>query len=155
MVDRATALEQEAAGSFPDLEQRLRHAGVAPRPTPLTPAQLEAVDIRPGALVDSVELTDADRMDELLLQHCVGEGKDGLLVDTHGACEGAADHAAAIRLVDRVNRARGQIWRWMHDESPGTSSEDLQRRWHDVHARDVACGAWVQADDGAWHKKPC
>jgi hypothetical protein len=78
MVDRATALEQQAAGSFDDLEQRLDRAGIEPRPVPLTPGQLEALGIRPAPLVDESDLTDADRLDGLLAQHCIGEGRDGL-----------------------------------------------------------------------------
>ena len=155
MVDRATALEQEAAGSFVEIEEKLSHAGVAPRPVPFTPAELEAVDVRPPPLVDNVDMTDADRIDELLLQHCVGEGRDALLVDTRSSCEGAADHVVALQLVDRVNRARGQIWAWMHEQKPALSIADLRRTWHEVHARDVVCAGWVQGADGTWHAKPC
>ena len=91
MVDRATALEQQASGSFDDLELKLDRAAIEPRPVPLTPEQLEALGIRPAPLVDESDLTDADRLDGLLAQHCVGEGKDGLIVDTRDACKGAAD----------------------------------------------------------------
>ncbi len=52
MVDRATALEQQAAGSFDELEQQLARAAIAPRPVPLTPEQLEALGIAPPPLVD-------------------------------------------------------------------------------------------------------
>ena len=81
MVDRATALEQQAAGSFDDIELKLDRAAAEPRPVPLTPEQLEALGIHPASLVDESELTDADRLDGLLTQHCVGEGKDGLIVE--------------------------------------------------------------------------
>jgi hypothetical protein len=88
MVDRATALEQQAAGSFDDIELKLDRAAAEPRPVPLTPEQLGALGIRPASLVDESELTDADRLDGLLTQHCVGEGKDGLVVETRDACKG-------------------------------------------------------------------
>src|SRR5580704_6702921 len=105
MVDRATALEQQAAGSFDDLERKLDRAGIEPRPVPLTPEQLETLGIRPRSLVDESELTDADRLDGLLAQHCVGEGKDGLIVDTRDACRGAADAEQVQTLAERANRA--------------------------------------------------
>src|SRR5882724_2729267 len=76
MVDRATALEQQASGSFEDIERQLDRAAIVPRPVPLSPEQLEALGTRPAPLVDESELTDADRLDGLLAQHCVGEGKD-------------------------------------------------------------------------------
>jgi hypothetical protein len=70
MVDRATALEQEASGSFDDLERKLDRSAIEPRPVPLSPAQLEALGIRPAPLVDESELTDADRVDGLLGGWC-------------------------------------------------------------------------------------
>ena len=109
MVDRATALEQQAAGSFDDLDRSLTRSGIVPRPVPLTPAQLEALGIKPTALVDETDLTDADRIDALLRLHCVGEGRDGLLADTHGACRGFADRGTSVVLIERVNRARAQL----------------------------------------------
>ena len=155
MSDRATALEQQAAGSFDDLERKLDHAGVAPRPVPFTPDELEALGIKPIPLVDDTELTDADRLDGLLRQHCVGEGREGLLVDTLDACRGAADHALAAELLDRVNRARVQLWRWMQEERGDASPDALRRTWHRAHARGVVCGGWMQRDDGGWEEKGC
>src|SRR5215472_19347577 len=111
MVDRATALEQQASGSFDDLERQLDRAAIEPRPVPLTPEQLEALGIRPAPLVDESDLTDADRLDGLLAQHCIGEGKDGLVADTRDACKGAADPGEVQTLIERVNRARRQLWR--------------------------------------------
>jgi uncharacterized protein YdbL (DUF1318 family) len=155
MVDRATALEEQAAGSFDDTERRLQRSAIEPRPVPLTPEQLEALGIRSGPKVDAVERTDADRVDELLVQHCLGEGADGLLVDTRDACQGAADADEVTGIVDRVNRARRQVWRWMHDQRTDVSTDDLQRAWHDAHARGVVCGGWLQAADGKWQGKGC
>jgi uncharacterized protein YdbL (DUF1318 family) len=155
VVDRATALEQQAGGSFDDVEQKLNRAGIEPRPVPLTPEQLEALGVRPAPLVDGADLTDADRLDGLLLQHCVGEGGDGLVVDTRDACRGAADPEELEALVDRVNRARRQLWRWMHEQRSGVSVEDLRRSWHKAHVRGVACGAWIEGDDGQWQGKTC
>jgi hypothetical protein len=155
MVDRATALEQQASGSFDDLERKLDRAAIEPRPVPITPEQLETLGIRPAPLVDESDLTDADRLDGLLVQHCVGEGKDGLLVDTRDACKGAADAQALETLLERVNRARRQLWLWMHEQRPDVPAADLQRAWHDNHVHNVVCGGWIEGSDGKWEGKPC
>jgi hypothetical protein len=155
MVDRATALEQQAAGSFDELEQKLDRAGIEPRPVPLTPQQLEALGIRPAPLVDSTSLTDADRLDNLLVQHCVGEGYGGLIVDTRDACRGAADAQEVETLLERVNQARRQLWRWMHDQRSSVPAEELQRAWREAHVRNVVCGGWLEASDGKWQEKSC
>ncbi len=155
MVDRATALEQQAAGSFPELEHKLDRAGIEPRPVPLTPEQLETLGVRPAALVDGAEITDADRLDGLLVQQCVGEGLDGMVVDTRDACHGGADPDEVAALVDRVNRARRQLWRWMHEQRSGTSVDDLRRGWRQAHLAGVVCGGWIESDAGKWQRKAC
>lgn len=155
MVDRATALEQQASGSFRDLERQLNQKSIEARPVPLTPKQLQALGIRPAPLVDSAELTDADRVDQLLVQRCVGEGREGLLVDTHAACLGAADASEALELVIRVNQAREQLWRWMQARRPDLPLPALRRAWREVHAQGVVCGGWMEAEDGSWRPKPC
>ncbi|HSQ62134.1 MAG TPA: hypothetical protein VLM85_02930 [Polyangiaceae bacterium] len=155
MVDRATALEQQAGGSFPELESKLARAAVSARPVPLTPDQLEAIGITPVPLVDQTEMTDADRVDDLLERRCVGEGREGLLVETHDACHGAADHDEVVKVVDRVNRARGQLWKWMHDQRPDLPIEEVRKRWQKTHAAGVVCGGWIEGDDGKWQAKSC
>jgi uncharacterized protein YdbL (DUF1318 family) len=155
MVDRATALEQQASGSFDDLERKLDRAGIEPIPVPLTPEQLEALGIRPAPLIDESELTDADRLDGLLVQHCVGEGKDGMIVDTRDACKGAADTEELNALVERVNRARQQLWRWMHGQRKDVAETELRRAWRENHVRNVVCGGWIEGNDGKWRGKPC
>jgi hypothetical protein len=155
MVDRATALEQQASGSFDDLELKLDRAAIEPRPVPLTPDQLAALGIHPAPLVDESELTDADRLDGLLAQHCVGEGKDGLVLDTRESCRGGADPEEVQTLVDRVNSARRQLWRWMHDQRADIPEADLRRAWRDNHVRNVICGGWLEGSDGKWQAKAC
>ena len=158
LVDRATALEQQAAGSYQDLERKLARAAMAPRPAPLTPEQLETLGIAPPSLVDDTERTDADRVDALLSQHCIGESKEALLVETHDACKGAADRAQALALVERTNNARQQLWRWMKERGPNPKArtlDDVRRAWHHEHARGVVCGGWIQKDDGSWEEKKC
>lgn len=155
MVDRATALEQQAAGSFDDLERKLDRAAIEPRPVPLTQEQLEALGIRPAPLVDESDLTDADRLDALLAQHCAGEGKDGLVVETHDACRGAADPDEERALLERVNRARRQLWLWMHEQRADVPQADLQRSWREIHVLNVVCDGWVEGSDGKWQAKSC
>jgi hypothetical protein len=155
VVDRATALEEQAAGSFDELEQRLVRSAIAPRPVPLTPDQLATLGIKAPSLIDDTEQTEADRMDALLRQHCIGEANDGTLADTHDACRGTEDRPAALVLIDRVNRARLQLWRWMHERRPGAQVDDLRRSWRKTHAEGVVCGGWMQRDDGGWEAKKC
>jgi len=154
MVDRATALEQQASGSYPELEKKLAQAAVTPRPVPLTPDQLEALGMT-TTLTDRTEMTDADRVDDMLKRHCIGEGRNGLLVDTSDACHGAVDHDELAVRIDRVNRARGQLWRWMHEQRPELSVDELRNRWRKTHVTSVACGGWIEGDDGTWGAKSC
>ncbi|MCY1079118.1 DUF1318 domain-containing protein [Archangium lansingense] len=155
MVDRATALEEQASGSFKDVEQRLARAGMSPTPVPLTPNQLEELGIQPTPLVENTGKTQADRVDELLRRHCVGEGRDGLLVDTRRQCRAGRLSADDVALVERVNRARQQLWQWMRAVRPGVPQEAVRRSWQQVHAEGVVCGGWVEANDGTWGEKKC
>jgi hypothetical protein len=154
MVDRATALEEQASGSFKELEGRLARAGMNPTPVPLTPNQLEDLGMQPTPLVENLGKTPADRVDELLRRHCVGEGRDGLLVATRRQCQ-ARLTADDVALVERVNRARLQLWQWMRTMRPNLPEESLRRGWRQVHAEGVVCGGWVEADDGTWGEKKC
>ncbi len=155
MVDRGTALEQQASGSFRDVEHRLDRAAIEPRPLSLTPEQLEALGMRPVGSADAAQVTDADRVDALLVRHCVGEGADGLLVQTPDACRGVADPDETARAVERVNLSRRQLWRWMHAQREDVPADDLRRSWRALHVGGVACGAWIQEDDGQWRAKAC
>ena len=106
-------------------------------------------------MVDDTERTDADRVDALLTQHCIGEAKDGVLVETHDACKGAADRGQANELIERTNTARQQLWRWMKERKHERSLDEVRRAWHGEHARGVVCGGWLQRDDGKWEEKKC
>ena len=153
MVDRGTALERQASGSFDDLERRLNRMAVEGRAVPLTPDQLEALGLQGPA--EGLSLTEADRVDALLLQHCIGEGADGFLVDTADACRGVADAEQVARAVDRVNLARRQLWAWMHAQRADVPMDDLRISWQKSHAAGVVCGGWIQGDDGKWKGKTC
>jgi hypothetical protein len=155
LVDRATALEQQAAGSFHELEHQLARAAIQPQPAPLTPEQLEELGIPPPNFTDKTDRTDADRVDELLKQRCIGEAKDGLVADTADDCKGSADHAEALALVERTNAARQQLWRWMKERRPGTTLDQVRQSWRALHVEGVSCGGWIQRDDGKWEAKKC
>jgi hypothetical protein len=155
VVDRATALEQQAGGSFAELEQGLARRAVNPGAEALTPDQLEALGIKPEPIVDHTEQTEADRVDTLLRQRCIGEGKNGLLVDTHDDCIGASDRVIAVTLVDRTNRARLQLWRWLAAQRPELSADAVRAEWREAHARGVVCRGWLQVEDGSWVAKKC
>jgi hypothetical protein len=155
VVDQATALEQQAAGSFEDLERDLFVRAAAPQPVPLTPNELEALGIKPRPLVDETEQTEADRIDALLRQRCIGEGREGFLVDTHQDCIGAADRVVVVNLIERTNRARAQLFRWMHAQQPTTPLKALREAWREEHLRGVVCEGWIQRPDGTWEAKPC
>jgi Protein of unknown function (DUF1318) len=155
LVDRATALEQQAAGSYERLEAELTSAAMQPRPAPLSPDQLEAAGHRPAPLVEEAEPTDAERIDGLLKQRCIGEALDGSLVDTHDRCPQTEDLPALLALVDRQNRERSQLWRAIAADRPQASSDDVRRAWRVVHLKHVVCGGQVQNDAGKWEAKKC
>lgn len=155
VVDRATALEQQAGGSFTDVERDLARRAVDPGPEALTPDDLQALGIKPEPLVDHTEQTEADHVDSLLRQHCIGEGRHGLLVDTHDDCVGASDRVIAITLVDRTNRARLQLWRWLAAQRPELGNDGARARWRETHIDGLVCGGWLQSADGSWSAKKC
>jgi uncharacterized protein YdbL (DUF1318 family) len=106
-------------------------------------------------LVENLGKTQADRVDELLRRHCVGEGRDGLLVVTRRQCQAGRMSADDVALVERVNRARLHLWQWMRTVRPDVSEESVRKSWHQVHAEGVICGGWVEANDGTWGEKKC
>ena len=155
VVDQATALEQQASGSFTELERELAGGATSAGPVALTPNELETLGIRPRPLVDNTEQSEADRVDALLVQHCVGEGQDGLLVDTEDDCTGTVERTVLSGLVERTNRARVRLWQWMHAQRPDTPLEVLRKAWHEEHLGSVVCQGWMQRADGSWEPKAC
>jgi hypothetical protein len=153
VVDHATALERQAAGRFPDLERELALAGLAPRPSPLSRAELEA---RGGAraTLDPDEAGEAERVDALLTARCVGEARDGLLVATPDSCA-VKELPRLSRLLERANRDRQQLWLALAAARPQRSAAEIRQAWRAVHLRAVICGGQVQRDDGAWEVKRC
>jgi hypothetical protein len=157
IVDRRTALEQQAQGSFRGLEEELEQAGILPRPAPFTAAQLAAAGVQTQAeeADDADGLPDSLRADTLLVARCIGEASDGTLVLTVGTCTGAMDVPQATRLVERVNRDRRQLWQWLADREKKRSPAEIQKAWREVHVSGVICGGQLQKDDGTWEVKRC
>jgi hypothetical protein len=153
VLDRATALEREAAGSFPRLELELERAGTAARPSAITRTQLEAAG-HPRPVVEEMESSDAERIDALLKISCVGEALDGTLTETRDRCTvKEVPHLGS--LLERANRDRAQIWEWLRRERPERSLVEVRRAWRATHLTAVVCGGQVQRDDGGWEAKKC
>jgi hypothetical protein len=153
VLDRATTLEREAAGDFPRLELELMRAGTQPRPAALTREQLEAAGYaRP--IVEEVDHSDAERIDELLKISCIGEALDGTLVETRDRCT-VKEVPHMSMLLEKANRDRMQIWEWLRRQRPDRSLAEVRRAWHETHLRAVVCGGQLQRDDGGWEAKKC
>jgi len=149
LVDRRTALEEQAAGSFRALEEALVEASVTPRSVPYTHRQpSDGDDAPPDPDADS------ERVDALLTRSCLGEASDGTLVETRKSCTGSVEASELARLIERVNRSRAQIWRFVADKKHAPL-EDVRRAWRALHLGEVVCGGQVQNDDGTWSRKKC
>jgi hypothetical protein len=153
VLDRATALEREAAGSFPKMELELERAGTAPRPSAITREELEAAG-QPRPIVEEMESSDAERIDALLKIDCLGEAQDGRLVETRERCTvKEVPHLGA--LLERANRDRAQIWEWLRRQRPNQSAQAVRAAWRQTHLRALVCGGQLQRDDGGWEHKSC
>lgn len=162
MVDRKTALEEQAAGEYPDRERALVQAGLSPRPLAMTRGQIEAAGADTAsspfeAVVRTYQSlrTDQPLVDALLVRRCIGEGLDGLLVQTRETCVGEVDPSVLGPLVQRVNRDRRQLWAYMLSRSQGATEEDVRRSWREKHLPLVVCGGQVQQADGTWETRRC
>ncbi|MGM0576126.1 MAG: DUF1318 domain-containing protein [Myxococcota bacterium] len=162
VADRDTALEKQAAGEYRGMARDLRHAGVSHRPEPYTRGELDEAGVDTGETkldellrIYSEVRTDADLLDDLLLRHCVGEGVEGLLVETPDTCTGAVDLGALRRAMQRANRNRRQIWTWFARRRPDATDEQIRRTWRANHLETVVCGARIERAEGAWEVKAC
>lgn len=165
IVDRKTALEQQASGSFRGLEEELEQAGTSPRAAPLTSAQLAEAGLGedPGsasAAADDADDTsevgiDAVRTDALLVKRCIGEALDGTLELTIEPCTGTIDVPEVNRLIERVNRERRQLWRWLGERAPGKTPDEVRAAWREVHVEGLICGGQLQRTGSAWEIKAC
>jgi hypothetical protein len=160
VVDQKTALERQAAGEYPPLENELEQAGLAPSPEPFTREELAAGRAKSGSgvLGELGELyaraeTDADVIDRLLLQKCIGEADSGLLVPRPSDCVGAADATELARVIGRENLHRRQLWELLARER-GNSPEQVRTLWRPPHLEQVLCGGLIETA-GGWEPKGC
>jgi hypothetical protein len=161
VVDQKTALERQAAGDYPVLENEVEQAGLAPAPEAFSREELVEGRAREGrgALGELAELivsgeSDVETIDRLLLQKCVGEAQSGLLVPRPADCIGAADSTELVRVIGRENLHRRQLWQLLANERQ-TSAERARQLWREEHLGQVVCGGLVELRRESWEPKPC
>jgi hypothetical protein len=161
VVDQKTALEQQAAGGYPALENDLEQAGMAPMPEAFAREELAGGRERAGGsalskLAESYAegASDADTIDRLLLQKCIGEALSGLLVPRPGDCVGTTDATELARVLGRENLHRRQLWQLIASERR-TSIEAVRDVWQELHLAQVVCGGLMETRGGSWAPKAC
>lgn len=162
MVDRQTMLEEQLSGELQPLDNALRELALVPTAADFTRSQLESagVDLGDDTLtqvtrVHTVILSELEVLDGLLVRRCVGEARSGLLEETPATCSGRHRAQRTSETVQRVNRARRQLWQHLQDVTPGADPEALRARWRTHHLGSVVCGGQVQQDDGTWGVTAC
>jgi uncharacterized protein YdbL (DUF1318 family) len=162
LLDRKTVLEEQASGELVPLENDLREAAIVPHRAEFTRGQLQeaGVDLSQGPLSTVVQVygvvrSEAELIDELLVRRCVGEGRNGLLVETPATCSGRSNVTRTSASVQRINRSRRQLWQYIQDRQPGASEEEVKDAWLRHHLSTVVCGGQVQSESGDWEVKRC
>ncbi|MBX3246664.1 MAG: DUF1318 domain-containing protein [Myxococcales bacterium] len=161
LLDRKTVLEELASGELHPLENDLRDEAIVPRGVDFTRAQLReaGADTSAGTLSRVVQIhallrTETEYLDELLVMRCVGEGRTGLLVETPRSCTTRVSQTRTSAAVQRVNRARRQLWRYLREQRPGVSEEEIRGTWRRHHLASVVCGGQIETE-GGWEVKRC
>ena len=162
LLDRKTVLEEQASGELHPLENDLREAAIVPKGEDFTRAQLReaGADLSRDTMSTIVQIhgilrADSEVLDDLLVRRCIGEARTGLLVETPRSCAGRTSETRTSAAVQRVNRARRQLWAYMHEQQPGTSLDELRVAWRRHHLQSVVCGGQIEQDDGQWGIKRC
>jgi hypothetical protein len=157
IVDRKTALEQQALGSFRGLEESLEQAGLSPRPAPLTSGELAEAGVaaEDDRSAQPPGVADALQVDALLVRRCVGEANDATLTVTVAQCTGVMDVPTVNRLIERQNRNRRQLWHWLAEKSPGRNESEIRATWRKIHFEGMVCRGHFQSETGAWEVKRC
>jgi uncharacterized protein DUF1318 len=161
VVDQKTALEEQAAGAYPALENDLAQAGMTPAPEAFSREELAGAPERNrrGALSELTELyargeTDADVIDRLLLQKCIGEALSGSLVPRPSDCVGTTDTTQLTRVIGRENLHRRQLWQLIASERKA-NVEQVREVWRELHVQQVVCGGLIETADAGWKAKSC
>lgn len=162
MLDRKTVLEEQAGGELLPLAHALREAAIDPKGVPFTRGQLEesGVDLGHDALgqliqLQQLPLSELDYLDDLLVRRCIGEARSGLLVETPDTCSGDRTVLRISAAVQRVNRSRKQLWRYLYERKPAEQQETIRHLWRQRHLATVPCGGQIQDDDERWSIKAC
>ncbi len=159
IVDKRTALEEQALGRHPKLREQLQQSGLSPRPAAFTRQQLATSGWRPGRDHDAIAalhadaITDAERIDQLLVRKCIGEAKDGLLVDTRSHCTGGIDASEVSHLIERQNRNRRQLWKYMA-QTRRVQAGAARKAWRKQHLVELVCDGHLE-DRTGWSTKKC
>jgi hypothetical protein len=162
LLDRKTVLEEQASGELYPLENELREAAIVPKGEDFTRAQLQesGADLSRDTLNRIVAIhgllrAESEVLDDLLVRRCIGEARSGLLVETPRTCAGRANEARTSAAVQRVNRARRQLWRYIQEQGSGATDEEVRATWRRHHLQSVVCGGQIEVEAGAWGVKPC
>ncbi|HRQ04434.1 MAG TPA: DUF1318 domain-containing protein [Nitrosomonas halophila] len=162
MLDRKTVLEEQASGELYALENELRELVLLPKGVDYTRGQLSdaGADLSRTSLsviseVHTLLRLDSEFLDDLLVRRCVGEARSGLIVETTATCAGRTAARRISATVQRVNRARRQLWEWMHSQQPDRSLDEIRNSWRQHHLAAVVCGGQIEDEDGAWMVKQC
>lgn len=162
MLDRKTVLEEQASGELLPLAHALREAAIDPKGVPFTRGQLEeaGVDLGHDALgqliqLQQLPLSELDYLDDLLIRRCIGEARSGLLVETPETCSGDRTAIRISAAIQRVNRSRKQLWRYLYERKPAEQQETIRHLWRQRHLATVPCGGQIQDEDERWSIKTC
>lgn len=158
VVDNRTALEVQASGEYPELDFGSVDAVLQPGPSPVSGKEIVSKAGLSAAGHDlelfTVSQSDAQFIDSLLLQGCLGEGQNGLLKYTPDHCEDDEQVSEILRAASRNNLHRRQVWEYLASKSKGGSAAAARDAWRSVHLEQVRCGTWIE-ENGRWKQKSC
>jgi hypothetical protein len=162
LLDRKTVLEEQASGELLPLEDALREAAIVPQGSYFTRGQLEeaGADLSHDALgrltqIYQAPVTESEYLDNLLVQRCIGEARSGLLVETANTCTGRTNASRTSAAVQRTNRSRKQLWRYLQERHPEATEAQIRHLWRQRHLSAVVCGGQIQDENGGWERKQC
>ena len=161
IVDRYTALEVQASGNYGPLEDELVDEGISYGPQPYTSADMVQGEGLQGDEPEGISgayrgmLSRADTLDSLRRRMCVGEAQDGLVVQRAESCRGRVDERDVASLLERENRDRRQVWRFIKEQRAKASQEDIRSAWRVNYLKNLPCEIAVQDLAGNWGVKEC
>jgi len=162
MVDRKTALEEQAGAGFSNQEGQVLQAGLSTRPAPYTRGQMKAKGVDSQDDVFNSVLrpykaysTDQAALDRLLTRRCAGEAMDATVVETPDTCAGVYNPKTATALLRRINRHRKLVLAWLSTQAKAKSIDEVRKVYRKRILKMMVCGGWYQAGAENWEKKKC